>query len=58
MIYDSTSEEKACRALGPERFDAVLFDMDGVLTTTRRMHALAWKRTFGQPPAAPIRLER
>ena len=27
-------------------FDAVLFDLDGVLTTTRTVHAAAWKRTF------------
>lgn len=27
-------------------FDAVLFDLDGVLTTTRSVHAAAWKRTF------------
>ena len=26
-------------------FDAVLFDLDGVLTTTRVVHAAAWKRT-------------
>ena len=31
-----------------DRFDAVLFDMDGVLTTTQRMHARAWKRTFDE----------
>ncbi len=27
-------------------FDAVLFDLDGVLTSTARVHAAAWKRTF------------
>lgn len=27
-------------------FDAVLFDLDGVLTTTRTVHAAAWKRAF------------
>lgn len=32
----------------PARFDAVLFDLDGVLTTTARMHAGAWKRTFDE----------
>src|SRR5688572_11124867 len=30
----------------PEAFDAVLFDLDGVLTTTRTVHAAAWKRMF------------
>lgn len=29
-------------------FDAVLFDLDGVLTTTRTVHAKAWKRTFDE----------
>lgn len=27
-------------------FEAVLFDLDGVLTPTARVHAAAWKRTF------------
>jgi alpha,alpha-trehalase len=31
-----------------ERFDAVLFDLDGVLTATARLHAEAWKRTFNE----------
>jgi beta-phosphoglucomutase family hydrolase len=30
----------------PERFDAVLFDLDGVLTATAKVHAACWKRTF------------
>ena len=29
-----------------DHFDAVLFDLDGVLTTTRAVHAAAWKQTF------------
>ena len=32
----------------PQDFDAVLFDLDGVLTTTRTVHAAAWKRTFDE----------
>ncbi len=28
------------------RFDAVLFDLDGVVTRTARVHAAAWKRLF------------
>jgi alpha,alpha-trehalose phosphorylase len=31
-----------------QAFDAVLFDLDGVLTTTRTVHAAAWKRTFDE----------
>lgn len=29
-----------------ERFDAVLLDLDGVLTDTARIHAACWKQTF------------
>jgi beta-phosphoglucomutase family hydrolase len=29
-----------------EHFDAVLFDLDGVLTSTAEIHASAWKRMF------------
>jgi beta-phosphoglucomutase family hydrolase len=32
--------------LDAEHFDAVLFDLDGVLTDTARVHAEAWKRMF------------
>lgn len=28
------------------QFDAVIFDVDGVVTDTARVHAAAWKRTF------------
>ena len=30
----------------PDRFDAVLFDLDGVLTSTARVHARSWKAMF------------
>ena len=30
------------------RFDAVLFDLDGVLTATAQIHAASWKRTFDE----------
>jgi hypothetical protein len=33
-------------------FDAVLFDLDGVLTTTRAVHAAAWKHSFDEFLAA------
>ncbi len=35
-------------AIDPARFDAVLFDLDGVLTDTARIHAQCWKRTFDE----------
>jgi alpha,alpha-trehalase len=34
--------------LSRERFDAVLFDLDGVLTDTAKVHALCWKRMFDE----------
>jgi beta-phosphoglucomutase family hydrolase len=33
-------------ALIPWRFDAVAFDLDGVVTDTARLHFQAWKQTF------------
>ena len=30
----------------PDRYDAVIFDMDGVITDTAGVHAQAWKRLF------------
>lgn len=32
----------------PERFDGVLFDLDGVLTDTAQVHATCWKRMFDE----------
>jgi beta-phosphoglucomutase-like phosphatase (HAD superfamily) len=32
--------------LSPRDYDAILFDLDGVLTQTARVHAAAWKRLF------------
>ena len=43
-------------------YDAVLFDLDGVLTSTAALHALCWKRTFddvlAQYGQEPFDLER
>jgi len=32
----------------PERFDAVLFDLDGVITATATVHAVCWKKMFDE----------
>ncbi len=32
--------------LSPRDYDAVLFDLDGVLTKTATVHAAAWKQLF------------
>ncbi|HEU4620383.1 MAG TPA: beta-phosphoglucomutase family hydrolase [Gammaproteobacteria bacterium] len=34
--------------LAPRDYDAVLFDLDGVLTRTAAVHAAAWKRLFDE----------
>lgn len=34
--------------ISPDRFDAVLFDLDGVLTATAKVHAACWKRLFDE----------
>ena len=34
--------------LSPHDYDAVLFDLDGVLTKTAEVHATAWKRLFDE----------
>jgi trehalose-phosphatase len=33
-------------AIEPEAIDAVLFDLDGVVTSTHHLHAVAWKEIF------------
>ena len=33
-------------SISADRYEAVLFDLDGVLTATARMHAACWKRMF------------
>lgn len=34
--------------VSPDRFDAVIFDMDGVVTDTASLHAHAWKQMFDE----------
>jgi beta-phosphoglucomutase-like phosphatase (HAD superfamily) len=33
-------------ALTREQYDAILFDLDGVITDTANMHAACWKQMF------------
>ena len=35
-------------AISTSRFDAVIFDLDGVITDTARVHFTAWKRLFDE----------
>ena len=34
--------------VSPDRFDAVLFDLDGVITNTAKLHATCWKQAFDE----------
>jgi len=40
------------------RYDAVLFDLDGVLTDTAALHAACWKQTFDEVLDEPFDAER
>jgi len=42
----SIKPERPAAILGPGRFDAVLLDLDGVLTSTAKIHAECWKEIF------------
>jgi beta-phosphoglucomutase family hydrolase len=39
-------QQDSVHALTRKNYDAVLFDLDGVLTDTARLHAASWKRMF------------
>jgi beta-phosphoglucomutase family hydrolase len=42
------SESRRPGVITRDRYDAVLFDLDGVLTDTARIHASSWKRMFDE----------
>ena len=39
---------RAKNSVTPDKFDAVLFDLDGVVTGTAKVHATCWKLMFDQ----------
>ncbi len=41
-------EVSAADRITRERFDAVLFDLEGVITASAKVHASAWKKTFDE----------
>ena len=41
------SKTAAC-VLSRARYDAAIFDLDGVVTKTADVHAAAWKRVFDE----------
>lgn len=38
--------KKIKQPIDPEKFEAVLFDLDGVITDSAKIHATCWKLTF------------
>jgi beta-phosphoglucomutase-like phosphatase (HAD superfamily) len=40
--------ESGATVVSRQRYDAVVFDMDGVVTDTARTHFTAWKRMFDE----------
>lgn len=53
LVPSSTGGSQAAvagteKVLNPDRFDAVLFDLDGVLTSTAKIHAACWRQTFDE----------
>lgn len=42
------AQAPAAAVLTRQRFDAVLFDMDGVVTKTAAVHTIAWTKTFNE----------
>ena len=41
-----TEREGAALVISRREFEAAIFDLDGVLTDTARVHAAAWKEMF------------
>lgn len=41
-------DSSGLRAIDPQRYDGVIFDMDGVVTRTADVHADAWRRVFDE----------
>ena len=39
---------KSKHAITRDRYDAVLLDLDGVITDTASLHAACWKQTFDE----------
>ena len=50
MTYHASSApgRKRLTHLDLNRLDAIIFDIDGVLTDTASVHAAAWKKVFDE----------
>src|SRR5262245_58889103 len=42
----SMRQPKGTSVINRDRYDAVLFDLDGVITNTAKIHAACWKKMF------------
>lgn len=47
-MADPASSDVPIDPFDRERFDAILFDLDGVLTETASLHRIAWKKMFDE----------
>jgi beta-phosphoglucomutase family hydrolase len=64
---EATAMSPPHKPITPDHFDAVLFDLDGVLTSTARIHSSCWKAMFddflrrraaeGKEPFEPFDIE-
>ncbi len=45
---DSSPLSRGVGGFSPALYDAILFDLDGVLTSTATLHAACWKQTFDE----------
>jgi beta-phosphoglucomutase family hydrolase len=45
---NSNPQPKSKRVIRREEYDAVLFDLDGVITNTAEVHAACWKKMFDE----------
>ena len=45
---NSSPQPKSKRVIRREEYDAVLFDLDGVITNTAEVHAACWKKMFDE----------
>ena len=45
---NSSPQPKSNRVIRREEYDAVLFDLDGVITNTAEVHAACWKKMFDE----------
>jgi beta-phosphoglucomutase family hydrolase len=48
MGEGSMRQPKGTSVINRDRYDAVLFDLDGVITNTAKVHAACWKKMFDE----------